>query len=821
MRIPELLVPAGGKEQLRAAVANGADAVYMSGTAFNARLNAENFTESEIGHAIDFAHEYGVKVHITQNTLVRTDEMESAVMNAVRMYELGADALIVQDRGLSSILKKLIPDIRLHLSTQGTVYDTAGVREAERAGFDRVILARELSENEIRKICHDSDTEIEVFIHGAICICYSGQCHMSEFMGGRSGNRGVCAQSCRLPYDVLLDGKKIMAPAYPLSTADMNMLDNIQKLTDAGVSSLKIEGRMKSPEYVAVVTSAYRKCLDRIANENNAGKVENADRMRLRQIFSRGGFTDAYFRGESGKILMSDDIPKHQGIKIGELVSADRKRGHITVKLAAPLSNGDGIEIHVKSIENNGIESAGGIITYIKNKKGLLKTASAGMTVEVGDIPAVSKLSAERLVPGIAVYKTSDKALNEEARRSYLKLPQKIGVSFDFRGKTGEYAILTAVSEGDVSVSAEVTSQNLLEKAVNRPADEETVMHKLSKTGGTPYYLKNYNISLEDSPAISAAELNAMRREVLEKLTEKRLKHRVAGKVYISQDQFLPVSDSETVITLHFYKTTDTGQRIMEMLDKLPSSAGLRFNIPHDIALQPQIVEKAAASGVQLTAYLPVVTKPDYSGRPVLTEENITVLKDMCRQGILNGISISNASHLMYFTDESSEIRLYFEESMNLYNLNSVKTAKDCGMYCGVVSHELKPQDMAEFSKAADACEVTVWGRIPLMYTEHCPVGSSAAGGSTQKNKDSSIYCTEKDKKHYCLAGRFSLKDRKGGIFPLVTDNETCRCTVFSHKTVDSMDSLALLKKSGISHFRICIFDEPVNKIMRQIEYLS
>lgn len=886
MKIPELLVPVGGPQQLRAAIANGADAVYMSGNAFNARLNADNFSDNEIANAIDLAHEYGVRVHITQNTLIKTEEMEAALNNAIKMYEYGADALIIQDRGLASAIKKIIPDMPLHMSTQGTVYDIEGVREAVNAGFDRVILSRELSRDEIADICRaakrELDTEIEIFVHGAICICYSGQCHMSDFIGGRSGNRGACAQPCRLPYSLLLNGRDTGAANYPLSPADMSLIKHLRDISEMGVASLKIEGRMKSPEYVALVASKYRKYLDSIALGDEK-EVTKQDIDELMQIFSRGKFTDAYFMGESGKQLMSDDLPKHHGLKIGELVSADRKRGHAFIKLSSELSNGDGIEIRstgsTAKNKKQAALSAGGVITYIKqagagqnnkNKKSrasgnskaapaLLKKAERGQTVEAGDIPALAKADASVLHPGTPVYRISDASLNACARASYEKLPQRVGVDLRFKAAEGERALLTAsehaaVSEGEC---VKVMSDAPLEKAIKKPADEESIKQRLHKTGGTPYKTDECEVCIKGEPVISAAELNAMRREALEKLTEKRLErsHRRCAhgarrikeilKIY-SDMEYTPEGNKEsenkkTEITLNVYMTDSSVQRasqrvinIIKALQKdeisVPDMQRIRLNIPFRAAMDENVIKAAAAAGVQLTACLPAISKKAYSGGPVISSEDTDHLKELCTSGAIYGISIANPSQLMLFGSsaaggEQETRRIFFEESMNIYNAYTAARALARGMIRGVVSHELDPSDMTSFGKTASACEFSVWGRIPLMYTEHCPAGSSPVAGGVASSKGHShrndmCCCSEEDKKHYCRAGRYELADRKGERFPLVLDDSTCRCTVMSFRKADHTHRINELKSAGINCFRINIFDEDTDEIMDILKYV-
>ena len=302
MKLPELLSPAGNMESLRAAVENGADAVYMGGRNFNARRNAANFGGDELREAIGYAHVRGVNIYITMNTLVSDAEMPEAVAEAGRMYEAGADALIVQDLGFASALRKHLPDLPLHISTQGTIYNAEGIRALAPLGFSRAILARELTLEEIERTAKRSPIPVEVFAHGALCVCYSGQCLISSMIGCRSGNRGLCAQPCRLPYGLGT------AQGYLLSPKDLYTLELLPELVSSGVSALKIEGRMKQPEYVATVTAIYRKYLDCFA-AGREYRVEAADLRDLSLAFDRGGFTTGYLKGRPDASLIAREKP--------------------------------------------------------------------------------------------------------------------------------------------------------------------------------------------------------------------------------------------------------------------------------------------------------------------------------------------------------------------------------------------------------------------------------------------------------------------------------------------------------------------------------
>lgn len=509
---PELLAPAGGMKELMAAVSSGADAVYLGGRLFNARMNAGNFDDDELRQAVRYAHLRGVKIYVTMNTLLFDDELEEALRYAAKLYEIGVDALIIQDLGLGHLIKKYIPDFELHLSTQGTVYNASGARTALSLGYERVVAAREMSLDEISEMTKICDTE--VFVHGAICMCYSGQCQLSRSIGGRSGNRGECAQPCRLLYEDE-NGRK----GYWLSPKDLCLIDRLGDLIEAGVCSFKIEGRMKSPEYVAVVTSIYRKYIDAYTEEGKYSASEE-DRQALMQIFSRGQFTEGYIDGQPERFL-SGDLPKHQGILIGHVLG----RGHhdlVRVQLSASLEMGDGIEIRGGAPGER--KPAGNVITYIeelpgenlpgKRNKKQNRSGSFPKQAMIGDIRGDVK-------PGDLVYRISSKRQLGSARKIAEGDLKKLPVRMSFFAMPGKKANLT-VSSGDVSAQ-KIESDEMIQAAKNRPTDEAFVMDKLSKTGDTVYSPEKINIKLAGDCYIPASVINQMRRSALDILDEKRL----------------------------------------------------------------------------------------------------------------------------------------------------------------------------------------------------------------------------------------------------------------------------------------------------------
>lgn len=491
----ELLAPAGGMAQLKAAVENGADAVYIGGTRFNARMKAGNFTDDEIREALVYAHSRDVKIYVTINILLDDEELYDAVGYAASLYSMGVDALIVQDLGFASLIRKFIPDMEMHFSTQGSIYNRSGVLNALNAGFSRVVLAREMTLEEIRKVT--DLCEIEVFVHGALCMCYSGQCQMSRMLGGRSGNRGVCAQPCRLPYTDDRGEK-----SYILSPKDLWSLDGLQELIEAGVASLKIEGRMKSAEYVATVVRIYRKYIDMYYSQGRI-EISDDDRYELLQIFNRGGFTEGYLRGNPDQDILSGDLPKHQGVHIGKVVR-DRDRNLVEIKLdeGCELDMGDGIEIR-------GRETGGNVISYLKSKKDSLI---------IGDVRG-------RFRAGDDVYRISSRSQLAEAAELSEEYRRKRDIGAVFRGIIGEFPEL-CIYTGDVEVS--VKGEHPVEEAINRPTEYDRVRQQIAKLGNTPYNLKYFTAELDEGCAVSIGEINSMRRRAADILTQKLAGERTA-----------------------------------------------------------------------------------------------------------------------------------------------------------------------------------------------------------------------------------------------------------------------------------------------------
>lgn len=405
----DLLSPVGDFESLKAAVQNGADSVYFGANLFSARAFAHNFDLEQLEKAILYAKLRGVKTNLTLNTLIKDSEFEDAINLASKAYEFGIDAIIVQDLGLAKKLIKMFPDLPIHGSTQMTVHNLNGALELQELGFKRVVLSRELSANEIEYITKNSDIEIECFAHGALCISYSGQCLFSSMLGGRSGNRGKCAGPCRLPYELLENDKKIDS-GYLLSTRDLCSLDFIPFFIKAGVTCLKIEGRMKSSEYVATVTRIYRKYID-LALSDKDYVVEKQDRKELMQVFNRGMSSTGHLDNLENKHLVFKDKPNNMGLLLGTVSKFNKNKGYITLKLKEPICVGDTV-----SLQNE--TGSYTVSELMVDNKNITET-------KVGQIVTIGRMKGN-ISAGDKIYKMSSKELSTRAKESYRKENRKI-----------------------------------------------------------------------------------------------------------------------------------------------------------------------------------------------------------------------------------------------------------------------------------------------------------------------------------------------------------------------------------------------------------
>ncbi len=856
----ELLAPAGNSEALHAAVENGADAVYLGGKLFNARQQANNFDMQELREELRYAHARGVSIYLTLNTLLHDDEIPQALIYANEACNAGIDGIIVQDIGLAAELRSRFPGLPLHGSTQMTVYDIEGVRVLEEMGFQRVVLARELTLEQASQIARSTSLEVEMFVHGALCVCYSGQCFMSSIIGGRSGNRGRCAQPCRLTYTLAETGRSSggglrsgtenkythraggvrkgrgrevwddpeTRPRYLMSPKDINSLEYLAEIAASGIRSLKIEGRMKSAEYVATVVRIYRKYLDMGLEQVNKGittklSIDEKDWHDLLQIFNRGGFSSGYLKGKTGADMMSYEKPNNSGVYIGDVISFDTRQQTMKIKLEDGISIGDGIEIWTGRSE-----SPGGIISSIRSDGRNVKREEKGRLAEIGHFKG-------RISPGRKVYKTTDAQLIKAARESYSGRKMK---RIDIKGnavlKLG-CPLMFIVTDGDGhKVSSEGTV--LPERALHKPLTGERLREQLQKTGATPFSFSELKIDLQGELSIPISEINDVRRKALDLLYDARAEKYAQGRckdVYLSGgtgNDFLEFGNSTDVRSV---TENDSVQNTNVAVKKkkplisvymynwekgsvLSSFGADRLYLPFSALGRSgfgEAAEAARRSGAEVFCWLPSVTRGNYEHLIDRFIDDI-VQKKSNGSGAIEGILAANIGTVRKLSSVRG-IRLAGDISLNLFNAFSVRKAAGFGLESAALSVEMNISQIYEMMgnlkialhTAAEtaqqgvpvqpAMEAAVYGRLPLMISEYCPVGS-VAGGCNSSSKCSGC----------CSNGSYSLKDRLGKDFPVLCDNIDCRSTLLNSNVLFVPDSLKNLADAGINIFRLYIWDE-------------
>lgn len=783
---PELLAPAGSWEALVAAVQNGADAVYLGGKMFNARQSASNFDNEELARAVEYAHIRGVKIYVTVNILLANHELEQALNFLYYLHNIGVDAVILQDLGLARLAREVIPELSIHASTQVTVHNMAGVQLMQQAGFDRIVLAREMELNEITDIKKKTGADLEAFVHGALCICYSGQCLMSSFIGGRSGNRGKCAQPCRLQYQLVDQrGKSLADPAeigeYLLSPRDINTSGHIQALIGAGINSFKIEGRMKRPEYVATVIRIYRSLIDRaLAGDPGVSKEEARE---LAQIFNRD-FNPGYFLGNPGRDLMSYKRPNNRGIRLGRVKGFNRDNKTVEIMLEEPLRLGDGIEVWVTEGGRSGIE-----VNSILLKGKQVEFAPAGSVVGLA-IPG-------KIKPGDRVFKTNDARLMEIARETYssTRETKKIPLHFLVRARVDEPMYMRVAD--DMGLAADGYSEEVGQEALKRPLNEAYLEEQLDRLGNTPFRLAGLKADLEGQVMLPVREINELRRRVLTELEQKRAKQgkragvakhlverRIRGalgeiyglegihksnpllSVYVTDLTSLEAAVSYGADVVYF---GGEGYRSKGLINEKDIQAGLEFCRKHGASMvlsSPRILNDK-----QLKKFTRLVE--DLQGLP------------------LGGVLVGNLGLLKVIKDYTNK-PIVADFPLNIFNTATLYYLREHGAVRATLSPELTMKQVQEICNTTPLpLEVLVQGAVPMMTSKHCPVGSILGGQSTGKK------CAGP-----CSQKKCGLKDRMGLIFPLEVD-QNCQMHLFNAKDLCVIEDVFNLLSAGVSALRI------------------
>ena len=760
--IMELLAPAGTMENFMAALESGADAIYLGGKVFNARAHAANFGIDELREAVRLAHILDVSVYVTVNILIGDTELGELENYLKDLDSIGVDAIIVQDLAVAEIAKRVAPNIHLHGSTQMTAATLDAVRFYESLGFTRVVLARELSLKEIQHICKHCKAEIEVFVQGALCVCYSGQCWMSSFIGGRSGNRGACAQPCRLPYELLDSKGESVLPkheAYLLSPKDLNYSEHMNELVAAGVTSFKVEGRMKKVSYVRQVIGTYREILDKASIQENQRKA-------LASGFNRG-FSTAYLEDTVGRQMMTVVAPNHQGKPIGESYT---KKGEVYLSLTEPIEQGSLVKI---------LQSNGSVTYYTVDDEWtcVSDTLYKGRPAE--------GLAVGQLYLASTPKNTKSRGLQEFTR----KYDMSVYLSVGSNGETN-YTELTAILDSGLSVT--VTNEYVPAIANKVPTSLEKVTEQLGRLGNTLFRLSY--VDIPDGPYMwPASVLNALRRDAVTALETALITHhveswqalQVTGDVdYDFKAQHELSYDTCPMISARVDEIEGVKAAISGGAQKIVFGGDRLSRIPYALSIYDEVARLCAQSDVICTFATPRVVKDDEVEAYKHTLEAIV-------QAHPDSISIHVPQALLWLRELGYTGAIEADTGLNIFNTPTLHFWEQLHISCVNPSQELTLKQITELAKHSHVpIETMIHGYTEMMISEYCAIASFVGTGSK-------VNCPMP-----CVKESYSLKDRKGEIFPIRTD-PYCRMHIMNSHEMDMRAYVPMLLQKGISILRI------------------
>lgn len=778
---PEILAPAGNWDCVRAAVANGADAVYFGLDQFNARMRADNFTREDLATLVPFLHECGVRAYVTMNVLIFPAEMPEALAYVDALDAAGVDAVIVQDLGLAELIAKHRREgrlkIELHISTQMTVSSPEAVQLVD-ALFDpqQIVLSRELSLKEIAACAAATSKPIEVFCHGALCVAYSGQCLTSESLGQRSANRGECAQACRMPYKLEVDGRirDLGERRYVFSPQDLCALERVPQMLEAGVRSFKIEGRLKSPEYVAATTRAYRRALDAALAGKDVGAAEQADSLYAMQMAFSRGFSFGWLEGTDHPLLTHGRFGKKRGALAGQIVRCGEGWVELAGIPAIPIAPGDGFVIDAGQDRN---EEQGGRIWKVQGAR--LFFHGKG-----------SRIDWRYVRPGDLLWKTADPVLEKRLHATWCNFARKVeapaaALQIHFEGRIG--AQLTATCRGIT-----VGSGQPLEAAEKRPLTPEVIEAQFNRLGGTGYTLGACTYALEEGLMLPLSILNRMRRELVEKLPTEESKEEHAP---------LPVPDW------------------IQEFPPLKSADKYKLSV---LCREPEQAMAAAAAGIKRVyldfsdlkqlASVTALLREEYPGTSVwIATLRIMKPKEAGYFKFINeakpdGVLVRNLGALLYFREKG--LPMVADFSLNAANPQSVLLLRKLGMRAVTVSYDLNAHQLVDLlrSGCGPELELTLHQHIPMFHTEHC------------------VFCTFLSQGHNfmdcgrpCEHHRVRVMDRTYAMHYLRSD-EGCRNTLFNGKAQTAARYVSGMRRAGLSRFRLEMLEESAEQTTSLIE---
>ncbi len=789
---PELLSPAGDWDCIRAAVENGADAVYFGlEDGFNARARAANFDLSHINEIMEFLHRRGVKGYVTLNTLAFSNELPQLQTIIRRLALAPVDAVLVQDLGVARLIRGITSDLTIHASTQMTLTSAECIAVAEQLGISRVVLPRELSIDEIRQIHGKTAVQLEAFVHGALCVAYSGQCLTSESLGGRSANRGQCAQACRLPYELLCDGelRDYGDQKYLLSPQDLAAFPLTKELIDAGVSCFKIEGRLKTPEYVANITRHYREAIDSAM----AGRPVEFTRRQIAQMeqsFSRG-FSPGWLNGCDHKMLVPATSSAKRGVLLGRIV--DILNDCVTVNLEYSVQAGDGVVFEGDRITGN--EQGGRVFQVFRGRTAISEAVDSGQVDLTFDR---SHLDLRQLYIGQQVWKTDDPRLNQQLRRTFETAdPQrKVDLRLHIHAEPGRPLLVTGQSAN--GCVCKVESEVPLQVAQRHPVSIEVLREQFARLGGTVYQLSLLEADIIGEPMVPLSVLGKLRKQIVEQLDASLPMPQVtlcrdSAIERMRQDLPTRTAEKNTPLLTVMCRTLD------QLSNCLASPAGQssadRFIADfQDIREYRTAVELARKSEQTLLLATPRIQKPDEMGlfRAMLKHKP-------------DGVLVRNLSGLAFFRDNG--IPVVGDYTLNVTNELTASFLMQQGLQWVTPSYDLNRDQLMEIVAAIvpEWLEVVVHQHMPMFHMEHCVFCAMLSPGTNKTN------CGRP-----CDFHQVELRDRTGVDHPLIAD-VGCRNTLFNAVAQSSAEVVADLRLAGVYRFRIELLRESADEVQKLI----
>lgn len=757
----ELLSPVGDFDCLKAAVQNGANAVYFGGQLFNARYSAKNFDKDGIRDAVNYAKSRNVKINFTLNILLKNNEFDDAIDVVKYIYELGVDAVIVDDLGFAKYIIDNFPGMEVHGSTQMTIHNLDGAIALKNLGYTRVVLARESTLSDIDYICRNANIDIEAFVHGALCISYSGQCLFSSAIGGRSGNRGRCAQPCRMYYNMLETSDNVsyknIGKGFLISPRDLCGLDFIPDLIKAGVKSFKLEGRMKTPEYVATVTRIYRKYID-LALSDNEYVVDKNDLHDLMLAFNRGGFSKGCLGGDDNHDYVFEEKPSNQGLYIGNISKIDKKNGLISLKTNEPLDIGDTFLVQQEDHKYTISE--------------ILKNGSHVKSAAIGDLVTIGRVKG-KLELGDKIFKINSSVISKEIKEFNSHEHVKIPLVANFKaliGKPIELEVASLDEPGNTyfGLSASASSKIQPIEAISNPISNERLIEQLNKTTDTNFEFKQINIEMDDNiyiPKISS--INALRRDALNALYQKGVDNFT---------RILPSKLSSTeLVHQHVFPSVRTYSVLLNSIDTSMDYSSLknvdRVYIPLKFFIKKEFESKLLEISQFTDCYIDIPTIVRDNFRNVFYNN----FDEKVNKFNIKGLVISNLSGIEFMMKYVGKLDIVSKYTLNIYNNHTIDELKKVGVNRVTISPELDSETIIDLcDNSSLPTEFLVYGKLPVMHIQYCPLGKSNKCYPT---------CSMKCK----TSNRFYLEDKLGYKFEFVPDNMQTITKIYNSK-INSID---------------------------------